>query len=159
MADKQAEESIELTPAQQETVLGWFQALLPGPENAARVFAETVAELERVNEVLHEAGFDWPQGARGVRDLAVKHSGMTEDLKRDLQQALEQLEAFRLQPSDEGNGPMTSHELARVLLAKPDLPVVVRATGKPVEFTTVYPGRVALLTGEEEVLGSSPGVC
>ncbi|MEU4513105.1 hypothetical protein AB0G05_26725 [Nonomuraea wenchangensis] len=51
------------------------------------------AELGAVNETLHRAGFDYPQGARGVRDLANSRIVLRDRLK----ETEEALEALRTQ--------------------------------------------------------------
>lgn len=139
---------IELTPEQRNRIVNWFISHLPDGADAAKAATDASTELDRVNHVLQDAGIDYPLGARGVRDLATQRDGANED--RD--EALAEAAKHKLKPADEGNGPMTAHELAHVLLAKPDLPVTIQSLGEGVEFVATYPGQVALLTGEDEVL-------
>ncbi|MFI7698047.1 hypothetical protein [Nonomuraea sp. NPDC049480] len=48
-------------------------------------------ELDAVNEALHKAGIDYPQGARGIRDLHNAFQGALEARK----EALEELRALK----------------------------------------------------------------
>lgn len=38
------------------------------------------AELEKVNAILREHGFEYPLGARGVHDMAMQRAGFLEEL-------------------------------------------------------------------------------
>lgn len=50
-------------------------------------YKANVEELERVNQALHDAGIDHPQGARGVEDLAHLHQSALEG-RREAQHEL-----------------------------------------------------------------------
>lgn len=43
---------------------------------------EAFDELARINKILHEHGFDYPQGSRGVQDLATACAVRQEELHR-----------------------------------------------------------------------------
>jgi hypothetical protein len=44
--------------------------------------AQAFDELARINDILHKHGFDYPQGSRGVEDLAAGYTVRQEELHR-----------------------------------------------------------------------------
>ena len=44
--------------------------------------AELAAELRKINKILSKYGFDYPQGAHGVEDMAIWYAAMQDELHR-----------------------------------------------------------------------------
>ncbi|WP_160051126.1 hypothetical protein [Nocardiopsis sp. FR26] len=143
---------VHLTDEQKAAIIAWFEDLLPTHEDARAAFADAQQELARVNQALAEAGIDYPQGARGVRDLANQRDGWSDDLKTELEEARKELARYKREPAGAAGETMTAHELARELLARPDLPVTIQRLDEGVEFVATYPSQVALLAGDDEVV-------
>ncbi|ASU83604.1 hypothetical protein CDO52_13095 [Nocardiopsis gilva YIM 90087] len=61
---------IELTDEQKTQIITWFEGLAPDEDDARAAFANALQELEKVNDVLVEAGIYQSRGAEGVGVLA-----------------------------------------------------------------------------------------
>lgn len=60
-----------------ELTLNDTRALRPFAEAVMRAVEPDVqSELEKINQMLRDVGFDYPAGARGVRDLINGYTGM-----------------------------------------------------------------------------------
>lgn len=139
---------IDLTPEQRDQILAWFVSHLPTGIDAAKAAADAGGELDRVDQVLRDAGIEYPTGARGVRDLAAQHDAADEERNR----AVALSAKYEPKPSDDSDGPKTAHALGRLLLDGPDWPVQVQESAKPVGGIARYLGKIAILVeGEEPV--------
>lgn len=86
---------IELTDEQKEQIVSWFVSHLPTGEEAAAAASDAGRELDKVDEVLVSHGWDYPRGARGVRDAINQYEGRLEDAENELKENEGVIKALR----------------------------------------------------------------